>query len=99
MNWQVQRPKYESIKESTCLKKYGVDNVSKVDVFKEKAKQTMKNKYGDTYVHTQQFKEYMKENKNTKYYKIAIKTWTVMNPLKRETAKKWSELDGIFYDG
>lgn len=28
------------------------------------------------------------KNKNTKYYNIAIKTWTVMDPLKRETARK-----------
>ena len=43
----------------------------------------------------QQEKVKLWESKNTKYYKNAIKTWTIIDPLKRNTAKinnlKWIE--------
>lgn len=61
--------KCKSIKyKKTCLDKYGVDNVMKLDITKENLKITIKNKYGvDHYSETREYKEKYKKTCLDKY--------------------------------
>lgn len=53
--------------KKTCTKKYGVDHISKVSIYKSKVKNTMKAKYGEHFSKTEEFLQKFRKTMNEKY--------------------------------
>ena len=60
--------------KETCLKKYGVENVSQTDDHKEKCEKTCLDKYGS--IHYNKTNEYKEKNKNTNLDKYGVEHYS-----------------------
>lgn len=74
--------------KETCLEKYGVENVSMVDEFKEKSKKTSLERYGVEYASSATWFRNKVENTN-------IKKYGVKSPLMREEIKQKTQETNI----
>lgn len=80
-------------KEKTCLRKFGVTNVSKSNYFKEIYKNTMNEKYGvDHYSKT---KEYKEKFKNTMIGRFGVETPMHSEEIKKKMAERSLEKYGV----
>jgi hypothetical protein len=81
--------------KNTCLKKYGVDNPSKLEFIKSKKVKTSLIKYGVEY--PWQLKEIKEKVKNTMLYRYGVKNALLLDISIKRARQKMKELYGVEY--